>query len=137
MEDNAKGPENGGSDEPKKLSADDILGTNDMKTRIVVVPEWNGSVIVRALSGLERDAFEASLVSKGAKRELTTANIRARLCAIAIVDPSDPALKKRAFTDEQITALGQKSARALSRVYDVAAALSGVSNTDLDDLAGN
>lgn len=122
----------------KLLSAADILGVDDRKFRVVAVPEWGGEVVVRNLSGTERDAFEASIVQmKGNQQVVTTLNIRAKLCALSIIDPADPELKRRAFTDEQVAALGEKSADGLSRVYDVAAALSGVSKEDTEELAKN
>src|SRR6185436_13449688 len=98
----------------------------------------NGSVIVRDLTATERDAFEASVVrQQGKEQVVSTLNIRAKLCALSIVDPTDPALSKRAFSDEQVMALGAKSSGALSRVYDVAADLSGISAKDTEELAKN
>lgn len=122
----------------KMLGAVEILAAEDRKFRVVDVPEWGGEVIVRNLSGTERDAFEASIVQmKGNQQVVTTLNIRAKLCALSIIDPTDPELRRRAFSDDQVAALGEKSADGLSRVYDVAAALSGVSKEDTEELAKN
>ena len=41
------------------LTRDEILESEDLATETVSVPEWGGSVIVRALTGTERDAYEA------------------------------------------------------------------------------
>ena len=43
------------------LNREQILAANDVKTRIVDVPEWGGSVIVRGLTSLERDRAIASI----------------------------------------------------------------------------
>ncbi len=43
------------------LTKDDILGADDLATEDVEVPEWGGCVRVRALTGTERDAFEAAM----------------------------------------------------------------------------
>jgi hypothetical protein len=122
----------------KLLTAAEIMDAPDMRFKVVPVPEWGGEVVVRALSGTERDAFEAGLVQqRGKERVVTTLNIRAKLCALTIVDPSDPTLRRRMFDDKQIAALGGKSAGALSRVYNEAADLSGISEKDAEELAGN
>lgn len=120
------------------LTAAEIIAVEDRQFRIVPVPEWDGAVVVRSLSGIERDAFEAGLVIvKGKTREMSTLNIRAKLCALTIVDVSKPDTITRAFSDEQIGALGAKSAAALSRVYDEAADLSGISEKDTEELEKN
>ena len=46
------------------LSRDAILQREDIKTEDVEVPEWGGTVRVRGMSGVERDAFEASLIEQ-------------------------------------------------------------------------
>lgn len=124
-------PANGARD--GLLSAADILGTDDLLTEVVEVPEWNGKVRVRGLTGTARDHFEEGLLDqRGKKSEIRLANMRAKLCALTIVDADG----RRVFTDGQIEALGGKSAAALSRVFKVAQRLSGLSETDVDELAG-
>ena len=46
------------------LSRDTILQREDIVTEDVEVPEWSGTVRVRGMSGVERDAFEASLIEQ-------------------------------------------------------------------------
>lgn len=124
------------------LSRDAILQADDLERELVPVPEWGGSIYVRALSGAERDAFETSLVKertirRGRRRETTREmdmkNLRARLCALTICDADG----KRLFTDDDIADLGNKSAAALQRVFEVAQRLSGLTDDDVDELVGN
>ena len=116
----------------KLLTADDILQASDLPKQLVDVPEWGGSVYVRALSGSERDSYEASIVgTRTDNKQLNLNNIRARLCALTICDEAG----KRLFSDAQINALGNKSAAALQRIYDVARKLSGLSPEDVEELA--
>ena len=123
----------------KLLGRDEILAAVDVQTIRVPVPEWGGEVLVRALTGRERDKFEESLMvqttGKGGRvqRRMRWQNARARLCAMSIVDEQGRCL----FTAEDVQALGEKGAAALQRVYDVAASLSGLSGADLDELLGN
>lgn len=112
------------------LSRETIFGLDDRQYEDVTVPEWGGTVRVVGLTGIERDRMEASVVGNGKKMNLT--NFRARLCALSIVDDQG----ERVFADADIGALGKKSAAALDRVFSVAQRLSGLSDEDVEDLAG-
>lgn len=116
------------------LTRDEILAVDDLKTIDVEVPEWGGTVRLRALTGSERDRLEASILNKegnGADRA-KLATFRARLCAMTMVDESG----QRLFGEAEVSALGQKSAAALSRVADAAQKLSAISQEDVDELTG-
>lgn len=117
------------------LSRDDILKADDIETREVPVPEWGGTVRVRALTGKDRDAYEASCMQERAKGQMVRnlANVRAKLVVRSIVDDDG----NRIFQDSDANALGAKSAAALDRVFAVAAELSRLSEEDVDELAGN
>jgi hypothetical protein len=117
------------------LSKAEILAAQDIATEVVEVPEWGGSVIVKAMSGVERDSFEEMVLRKGPSGgfEPVMANMRAKLLAKTLVDEDGKAL----FTDKDVAALGQKSAQVLDRLFTVASRLSGISQSDVDDLAKN
>ena len=117
------------------LGAAAILSAPDLATVDVDVPEWGGTVRVRALNGRERDAFEASCMKerKDGTQEFITRNMRAKLVALALVDDKG----QRLFADEDVAALGKKSAKALSRVFDAASALNGITPDDVKSLEGN
>ena len=115
------------------LSREQIIGADDRKTEDVPVPEWGGVVRVRALSGAERDAYEAGIVQlRGdGSKVVSLQNLRGRLVSLACVDEEG----NRLFTDEDAIALGDKSASALERVFDVARNLAGLSENDVEELA--
>jgi hypothetical protein len=119
------------------LSADQILGADDLKSEDVPVPEWGGTVLVRGMTGSARDKFEASLMNDGmdgVDKAKALDNYRARLSAACMVDGEG----KRLFrSDAEVRRLGEKSADALSRVADVATRLSGLSASDVEELTGN
>ena len=119
------------------LSADEILSADDLQREPVAVPEWGGTVLVQGMTGTERDKFEASMLnSKGDRMDKDKAmeRYRARLCAACIVDENG----KRLFQgDAVVRRLGEKSAQALTRVAEVAARLSGLSDDDVEELTGN
>lgn len=116
------------------LTREQILQADDLKRETVEVPEWGGQVIVRCLTGTERDEFEAALIEfKGKSYNVRLANARARLTALSVVDESG----QRLFSEADVIALGQKSAAALDRVFDVAQRLSGLKPKDMEELLKN
>ena len=116
------------------LGRDAILAAKSLRTEEVAVPEWGGTVLVRELSGRERDEWEASLaVMRGKTMVPDVANIRAKLAARTIVgDDGEPV-----FTQQDVAALGELSAAALDRVFDVASRLSGLNPEDVEAMTGN
>lgn len=116
------------------LNREQILNAKDIETEVVSVKEWGGEVLVKGLSGKERDEFERSIVeTRGKKVLLKMVNVRARLASLSIVDESGD----RVFTESDVEKLGEKSASALERVFSVAQRLSGLSNEDVEDLEKN
>lgn len=124
---------------PNVLGKAQILSADDLGRELVEVPEWGGAVYVQAMSGVERDAYESSIleINEDAKGRITTKrkmdNLRAKMCARCMVDEDG----NRLFDESEIEALGAKSAKALDRVFSVAQKLNGVSDKDLEELAGN
>lgn len=125
--------------EPRILTRADILQADDLPRELVEVPEWGGSLYVYSMTGTERDAFEDSTTEiRQVGRGKPTVkhrfdNIRAKMCARCIKDEDGV----RLFTEEDVEALGRKSAKALDRVFAVAQRLNGFSQEDLEELAGN
>ena len=109
------------------LNRNDILNTQDLPTETVNVPEWGGDVIVKTMTGLQRDKFEQAVFHDGIK---DLVNIRARLCSMSIVDEAGKAL----FSDIDIEVLGRKNAKALDRVFAIAKKLSGIGRAEMNAL---
>ncbi len=90
------------------LTREQILGADDLPREEVTIPEWNGSVFVRALTGHERDALE---------RVLATDKLsRATIAAMCVVDEKGNKL----FADGDVQALGKKNGAALERIVQAA-----------------
>jgi hypothetical protein len=123
------------------LTRDAILRADNLKTEEVHVPEWSdpasGSdvVLVRELRGRERDEWEASLaVQRGRQMVPDVANMRAKLAARCIIDPDS---REPLFTQQDVAALGELSAAALDRVFEVASRLSGLGDSAVEEKAKN
>jgi hypothetical protein len=116
------------------LSKDAIWQVQDIQTVDVEVPEWGGTIRLRGLTGSQRDAFEASSVQMvGTDARLNQRNLRARLIAACAVDEEGAPL----FERSDIIHLGNKSAKAVDRVFDACLRLNGMSNRDVDELTEN
>ena len=108
------------------LNKEYILAANDLPLECLAIPEWGGDVMVRTMTGADRDAFEASLSGKEGRME----NVRARLVSLTLCDADGV----RLFTDAEVAALGNKSAKALDRVFTIAQRINGI-GTDAVDTA--
>lgn len=120
----------------KSLTAEDILAPRAWPSEVVEVPEWGGSVTVRALSATELDAFNASIVrTKGNNVEINRNNYRAKLAARCIVNGDG---KTPMFKDEsQIIALGMQPASALDRILEAVNRLNGTTEEEQEELIKN
>lgn len=121
------------------LSASSILEAEDTQIRPVDVPEWGGEVLVRGLSGIERDAYEAGIQQIRPKPDGTREihfnrdNARAKLLVKCLVDDEG----NRLFKDTDAPALGRKNGAVIDRLYDVAAELSGMGDATEKEIEGN
>ena len=119
------------------LNKEQIWGAQDILWEDVSVPEWGGEVRVKGLTGRERDKFESDSLAKAKKgqqqREVILENMRARLVIMCAVDEKFQPI----FDARDVMRLGEKSAVALERVFAAAQRLSGMSDEDMEELAGN
>lgn len=98
------------------LGRDAILAAEDLPHVDVAVPEWGGTVRVRAMTGAERDAFSEQL------RDAEGKQYPIRLVAACAVDEAG----KKIFWPQDVAELERKSAVALDRVATAAQRLNGV-----------
>lgn len=116
------------------LTRDALLAAPDIEYDSMEVPEWGGSVRLKMLTSRERDAYEASCLRKrhDGTKEFDARNVRAKLVALCLVDEAG----NRLLQEEDIAALGRKSAKALSRVFDRCSAMNGLGAEDVKSLEG-
>jgi hypothetical protein len=128
---------NGGPPERRRLSRGDIQSGADsgLGKEELDVPEWGGYVIVKGLTGHERDAWEASFfVNFGTRKQRATlADTRASLVQKTCIN-DDGTLQ---FQPSDIEWLTQKSAASLQRVFLVAQRLSGLSDDDIEEIVAD
>jgi hypothetical protein len=115
------------------LTREQILAADDIITEKVQVDGWGGEVLVRGMTGAERDRVEKTLVELKGKRIVMKDDIRAKLVAASVVDEKGELL----FSEGDIHTLAAKSAAALQKVFEVAQRLSGLTDEDVDELEKN
>lgn len=100
-------------------------------TEQVYVPQLKETFTVRGMTGVERDAFEASCFEgKGNRRSFNMRNLRAKLVAYCCIHDDGT----RVFTDDDAIALGDVRADVIDRLFSVAQRLSGLRQEDVDEL---
>lgn len=110
---------------------DAILGATAPPSEVVALPQLGIDVTVRGMTGVERDAFEASCFEgRGKKRDFNMKNLRAKLVAYCCIDEQGA----RVFTDADAIALGNVRADVIDRLFGVAQRLSGMKDEDVDEL---
>ena len=120
-----------------------ILAADDIVTEQVHVPQWGGTVLVRGMTGDERNAYEKQLLyerpagNRSARRagqtttEVRREEIRNRLIMWCCVDQDG----NRIFSEDDLSKINTKSAAAIERVIEVAMRLSGLDDDDIEDMA--
>lgn len=83
----------------------------DLPFKIVAIPEWGGEVAIRAMTATDRKTLEAYT-----KKKALPENYTAKVLVRSIVDGDG----NRIFSDDDADLLGQKSARVLYRLFEVA-----------------
>lgn len=119
----------------KILGKAEILAASDLATEQVEVPEWGGAVIIRSMTGIQRDAYENSLMAKDAdgKYRVDTENMRVKLVLYCAVDEAGNQL----FDASELTSLAGKNAVILERLFNAAQTLNGLNKGAVEDAAKN
>jgi|SRR5690606_649522 len=112
------------------VSRDSILGADDREVREIDVPEWGGKARLMSMSGDDRDRFETKILEGRKGDAIDLVGMRALLVGLCLVDEKG----KRLFSDNDLRRLGAKSAKVLSRLYDEAARMNGITKADEDEL---
>jgi hypothetical protein len=101
---------------------DQILSADDLTSEKTEVPEWGVTIVVREMTGAQRDYLEQTMVThQGTKSKVKTKNWRGELLRMSCYDLDGEVI----FTAKDVEALMLKSASVLDRLCDIAMRLSG------------
>lgn len=115
-----------------KLS-EQILSARDLQEEQVHIPEWDVDLIIRELTGAQRDRLESESVRIDGKGNVTAVrsdNLRAKIVILSTYDGDG----NRVFEDSDLDSLLTKSASVLDRIADVAMRLSGMTQKAAEEL---
>lgn len=116
------------------LTRNQIIGDearDDRDYETVACPEWGGEVRLRSITGLQRDAYEQSVIQgNGSDRKMNLRHARSKLIVLCAVDENDRLL----FTPEDLNALSKKNAAPLDRLFAACKRLAGLSDSDVNEL---
>lgn len=108
---------------------DAILGAQDLPTEVVEVEEWGQKIILRGLTAAERDDYLAAIT------DMSSGSIRWRnASALLVVRSVVTESGERVFADADASLLGEKSAKAVASLFDVAMKLNGLSESDVEEI---
>jgi len=107
----------------KYLTREDILNADDRPIREIDVPEWGGTVRVRALDAEGRWRLMMSASDSGGKLPV---DWEAKILALCICDESG----QRMFEEKDAASLLSKSAAAYSRVATICREISRLDTED-------
>ncbi|MBI5964940.1 MAG: hypothetical protein HY863_15785 [Chloroflexi bacterium] len=119
------------------LSKSSILAAQDLPFENVDVPEWGGTVRVIGLNAKDAQRYSSRLVVinplDGKVQKLKLDTVMTDLLVRTIVDENNDPL----FSEDDIEALGKKSAQVLTRLFEVAQRLSGLGDSSAKEIKAN
>jgi len=113
------------------LTKEAILSAKDLEMEDVKVPEWGGTIRVKMMTAKERDDYELSIYDD--EQNKRSENVRARLCASTMVNEKG----NKIFNFKEVKSLGDKSARAVNRIFMVAKRLNAIGDEEVKELEKN
>jgi len=116
------------------LNKQQINNAQDLPLTEVEVKEWGGSVLLRTMTGKERDDFENHIMANTNKDEkLDTRGLRVLLLGLTLVDEDG----NRLFQDDELEELQSKSSKVINDLFEKAQELNGLSDNEVEDLVKN
>lgn len=116
------------------LTREALLSAPTRRYITVRVPHVNQTARLQSMTGSERDAAEAAvLTTKGRREGRDLRNFRARIVAYHLVDDKD----ERMFDPRSkgdLGALGRIDGMTLDFLFEKSCELSGISDGDVDDM---
>lgn len=118
-----------------RLNRAAILTAQDAQYEDVEVPEWGGTVRIKAISAAERERWEQLVAfDKSGKPSAHLEDSAAKLLIFAAVDAETG---ERMFTEADIAELTKKNGKVMTRLWQAAARLNGLGGAAVKELEKN
>lgn len=118
----------------EELSRDAIFSAPDLVVEKIEVPEWNGFVHMRVLTGEQRDEFEQLAMDRRKGDRINIQGLKSRLIAMSLCKENGDLLFAGNGDEKK---LNQKSGAAIDRLFKEAQRLSGLSDDEVQELTEN
>ena len=115
------------------LTKEAILKADDLDITAVDVPSWGGQVYIRTMTGGERDGFEQAVSDANKAGKLDIRGLKVKLVVLTLCDENGA----RLFSESDTAALLAKSSKALNSLFIAAQKINGLTESDVEELAGN
>lgn len=115
------------------LTKDKILSAIDAKTESVEVPEWGGSILLRVMSGRQRNNYEFWAHAESNKKSPDFRGIRERLIVACAIDDHGKAL----FDEKDVDALSEKNSEVIDRLHKACQKINGMDDGAVEEAAKN
>jgi hypothetical protein len=115
------------------LSKDAIFAAKDTDVHEVEVPEWGGTILLRSMTGEQRNNYEYWAHQQSQAESPDYRGIRERLIICCAVDDDGSPL----FGDEDLAALASKNSEVIDRLHDKCQEICGMDSNALEDAAKN
>lgn len=110
------------------LTKEQILAAKDDRITSVEVPEWGGTVCLRAMSVGERDRYENEFIKN---KDKGVDNFRTKFLAATICDEDGKLL----FSQQDVQELSKKSITVMQRLWNESMKHNALGNDDVEELA--
>lgn len=120
------------------LTKEAILNSKDSKIEIEEIPEWNGKVGVKTMSGEERDKFEQESIRRRGGKATSAANVDIKglkcfLLSLTLCDKEG----NRLFQEAEIKDLNKKNGDVIDRLFYTSQRINKLDSKSLKDAEKN
>ena len=115
------------------LSKNEIFAVKDVDIHEVEVPEWGGSILLRGMTGEQRNNYEHWAHTQSKETVPDYRGIRERLIMSCAIDENGEAL----FTEDDLQQLAAKNSEVIDRLHEKCRELCGMDQDAVEDAAKN
>jgi len=121
-------------EEKVMLTKEEILKVSDLQTREINIPEWGGSIVMKTMTGEERDTWENRIPIRSSDKKVDIKEMKVRLLILCIRDPKDMTFM---FTEKDVVSLNSKNSSVIDRLWQVASEMNGIGGKELEEIRKN
>ena len=115
------------------LSRDAIFAAKDTEIHEFEVPEWGGTILLRSMTGEQRNNYEYWAHQQSSAKKPDYRGIRERLIICCAVDENGDPL----FSEEDLSSIASKDSAVIDRIHGKCQSICGMDNEAVEEAAKN